>query len=110
MPNVCVSVPSSSGQGAKRIYRADESLSEPKKLNVTGSIYGIKFRVIGIRSDLATDITLMDGDKPAEGRIVAKDGMTMPAHQVVTRPAHLILAAGETYDIQVTPRPVFTRA
>lgn len=64
----------------------------------------IKLRVIGIRSDLATDITLMDGDKPAAWRIVAKDGMTMPAHQVVTRPAHLILGAGETYDIQVTPR------
>ena len=62
------------------------------------------FRLINIRSDLAMEVTLRDGESPAVWRIVAKDGMPTTAKQSQPRPASLVLGGGETYDLEVTPR------
>jgi FtsP/CotA-like multicopper oxidase with cupredoxin domain len=60
-----------------------------------------RLRMINIRSDLGLLVRLMDGDRPAMWRIVAKDGFTRPPSQ--PRPAVVPMGAGETYDVEVTP-------
>jgi FtsP/CotA-like multicopper oxidase with cupredoxin domain len=61
-------------------------------------------RIINIRTEISMDVALLDGDAPAQWRIVAKDGMTRPAGQAGARPATLLIAPGETYDVEVAPR------
>jgi FtsP/CotA-like multicopper oxidase with cupredoxin domain len=39
----------------------------------------------------------------ATWRLVAKDGATAPAAQATPRPAALLIATGETYDVEVAP-------
>lgn len=61
-----------------------------------------KLRLINIRSDMGMLVSLMDGDKPASWRVVAKDGFTRPASQAQPRPAVVAIGSGETYDLEVT--------
>ncbi|MGH7720077.1 MAG: multicopper oxidase domain-containing protein [Gemmatimonadaceae bacterium] len=74
---------------------------EPMELRA-GVTY--RFRLINIRSDYSVAMALLDGDRPAEWRHVAKDGADLPAAQAVVRPAHLIFGPGEIYDVEFTPR------
>ena len=63
----------------------------------------LRLRIISIRGDLAQDVTILSGDKPAEWRIVAKDGMPTTAMQSTARPAVLTIGAGEIYDVEIIP-------
>lgn len=63
-----------------------------------------RLRIINIRSENSMSVALLDGDAPTQWRIVAKDGMALPAHQTGARPAKLRLAPGEIYDVEVSPR------
>ncbi len=74
---------------------------EPMELRA-GTTY--RFRVINIRSDYPVALALLDGDRPAEWRHVAKDGADLPATQATVRPAQLIFSPGEIYDFEFTPR------
>lgn len=40
----------------------------------------------------------------ATWRLVAKDGADLPAHRTAPRPAQQLMATGETYDVEFTPR------
>ncbi|HEX6964785.1 MAG TPA: multicopper oxidase domain-containing protein [Gemmatimonadaceae bacterium] len=62
-----------------------------------------RLRLINIKGDTPEDITLLDGGQPAEWRLVAKDGMTVPRGQATMRPATLHFAPGEIYDFEFTP-------
>ena len=74
----------------------------PDPLDLRAGI-ATKLRLINIRSDVGMLVSLMNGDKPASWRIVAKDGFTRPASQAQARPAVVAIGAGETYDLEVTP-------
>jgi FtsP/CotA-like multicopper oxidase with cupredoxin domain len=74
---------------------------EPMELRA-GTTY--RFRLINIRTDPAVAVALLDGDRPAEWRHVAKDGADLPAAQATLRPARLTLRPGEIYDFELTPR------
>ena len=64
-----------------------------------------RLRIINIRTDYLLALTLLDGDTPAEWRVVAKDGADLPAHQVRSTPARLDhFAPGEIIDVEFTPR------
>jgi FtsP/CotA-like multicopper oxidase with cupredoxin domain len=63
-----------------------------------------RFRLIDITGDVHTFVSLLDGDKPAMWRAVAKDGADLPASQATMRPAaDLMLDPGEIYDFEFTP-------
>jgi len=63
-----------------------------------------RFRLLNMTGDVNTIVTLQDGDKLVEWRMLAKDGATLPAHQATTRPAHLFFDPGEIYDFEFTPK------
>ena len=65
-----------------------------------------RFRIINIKTDIAEALALLDGDRPVEWRLVAKDGADLPASQATLRPAELTFAPGEIYDVEFTPRAV----
>ena len=62
-----------------------------------------KLRLINIRAENAIDMTLARDGTPVLWRIVAKDGASLPPHQIHERPATLTTNPGETYDIEITP-------
>ena len=62
-----------------------------------------RFRMINIQADAMAEVLLLDGDKPAEWKMVARDGASLPAAQMRTEPAKLIFAAGQIFDFEVTP-------
>jgi FtsP/CotA-like multicopper oxidase with cupredoxin domain len=62
-----------------------------------------RFRLINIRTDYMVALSLTRKGKPAEWRVVAKDGADLPASQATVRPAALTFAAGEIYDVEFTP-------
>lgn len=49
-------------------------------------------------------VSLLDGQAPAQWRIVAKDGMPATPLQSVARAATMVIAPGETYDLEINPR------
>jgi FtsP/CotA-like multicopper oxidase with cupredoxin domain len=63
-----------------------------------------RLRLINIRSENSMSVSLLDGEATAQWRIVAKDGMALPAHQSGARSAKLRIASGEIYDVEVSPR------
>ena len=76
--------------------------SVPKPLELrAGATY--RFRLINIRGDALLHLALMQGDQPANWRILAKDGADLPAAQLATHPAALVFAPGEIYDVEFTP-------
>jgi manganese oxidase len=64
----------------------------------------VRLRLINIRTEHDMDFELLDGGKPAQWRILAKDGMPRPANQSEPRLAKLRTAPGEIYDLEITPR------
>ena len=75
----------------------------PAPMDVTAGVPA-RFRLINIHSDNAVNVSLLDGEKPVEWRIVAKDGFPTTALQSAPRPGALTIQVGETYDIEVVPR------
>ena len=61
-------------------------------------------RLINIRTESTTDLRLEQDGHSVPWRIVAKDGMPLPAMQRQLRPAALRTAPGEIYDIELAPR------
>ena len=48
-------------------------------------------------------VSLLEGQAPTQWRIIAKDGMPTTRLQSVTRPATIVIAPGETYDLEINP-------
>lgn len=67
-----------------------------------GESYRLRFVNI-TPSDDGDELNLREGDKPVRWRAVAKDGWRLPAQQATERDAHLVFAAGETYDFEFRP-------
>ncbi len=74
---------------------------DPIELNA-GTTY--RFRLINMTGDVNTIVTLADGEKPVEWRMIAKDGATLPPQQATPRPASLFFDPGEIYDFEYTPK------
>jgi FtsP/CotA-like multicopper oxidase with cupredoxin domain len=62
-----------------------------------------KLRLINIRAENSIDMTLEKDGAPVLWRMVAKDGATLPLHQIRERSATLTTNPGETYDFEITP-------
>jgi len=62
-----------------------------------------RLRLINIRAENSIDMTLERDGVPVLWRMVAKDGATLPLHQIRERPAILTTNPGETYDFEITP-------
>jgi FtsP/CotA-like multicopper oxidase with cupredoxin domain len=63
-----------------------------------------RLRLVNVRAEALTALTLRDGDATATWRVVAKDGAPLPPARVRELPATLRFAPGETYDVEITPR------
>lgn len=63
-----------------------------------------RLRLINIRTDFILDLALLDGDRLAKWRLVAKDGAALPATQLRDGEAKLMISPGEIYDVLVTAR------
>jgi FtsP/CotA-like multicopper oxidase with cupredoxin domain len=76
--------------------------SQPARLDLRAGVT-YRFRFINIRTDYPAMVTILDEGQPASWRVVAKDGADLPPHQVKSGPAVLMFAAGEIYDVELTP-------
>ena len=74
----------------------------PDPIDIRGGT-ATRLRLINIRSDFAMAVSLLEGQAPAQWRIIAKDGMPTTRLQSVTRPATIVIAPGETYDLEINP-------
>ena len=63
-----------------------------------------RLRVINIRTENATQLSLERDGAPVTWRAVAKDGADLPAHQQRELPAQMITEPGEIYDYEITPK------
>ena len=61
-----------------------------------------RLRLINIHSDFILDVTLLDGEKTAQWRVLAKDGADLAPNQTTLQPAVLQMSVGQTYDVEVT--------
>jgi FtsP/CotA-like multicopper oxidase with cupredoxin domain len=77
--------------------------AQPEPLELRAGV-SYRFRLINIRTDYLASVALLDGETPVEWRLVAKDGADLPPKQATMRPAQLTFAAGEIYDVELTPR------
>ena len=76
----------------------------PDTMDVAGGVTA-RLRLINIRAEFPSDVSLLDGDKPVQWRIVAKDGMTATPLQSSARAAAMLIAPGEIYDLEVVVPP-----
>ena len=67
-----------------------------------------RLRLINIRAENGVDMTLEQDGAPVLWRMVAKDGASLPLHQIRERPATLSTNPGETYDFEITPEKTGT--
>jgi FtsP/CotA-like multicopper oxidase with cupredoxin domain len=63
-----------------------------------------RLRLINIRVGFAMQVTLLDGETPTQWQIVAKDGMPATPLQSAGRAATMVIAPGETYDLEIKPQ------
>jgi FtsP/CotA-like multicopper oxidase with cupredoxin domain len=62
-----------------------------------------RFRLINISTNnQGIQVSLRDSTGPVDWRVIAKDGADLPANQVHTGKAQLIVTVGETYDVEFT--------
>ena len=73
---------------------------EPMQLQA-GTRY--RLRLINIRSDYDLVVSLLDGDRPVEWKMIARDGADLPAARQKLQPARLHFAAGQIFDFEFTP-------
>jgi FtsP/CotA-like multicopper oxidase with cupredoxin domain len=62
-----------------------------------------RLRLINIRAENSVDMAVERDGSPVLWRMVAKDGASLPLHQIRERPAILTTNPGETYDFEITP-------
>ena len=62
-----------------------------------------RFRLFNLAGDLPTMVSLKAGERPAEWRLVAKDGFPTPEHQATPAPAVFVFDPGEIYDFEFVP-------
>jgi len=62
-----------------------------------------RLRLINIRTESNTQLSLERDGAAVSWRAVAKDGAELPAHQMRETPAKLVDAPGETHDFEITP-------
>ncbi len=62
-----------------------------------------RFRMVNIRAEGGVMMSLMDGEQPAEWKMVARDGADLPAQQLKTTPARWGFASGQIADFEFTP-------
>lgn len=62
-----------------------------------------RLRLINIRTESLTEIALEQNGATVPWRVIAKDGATLPAHQIRDRPAMMTSGPGEIYDVEITP-------
>jgi manganese oxidase len=67
-----------------------------------------RLRLINIRAENSIDMTLERDGALVPWRMVAKDGASLPQHQIRDRPATLTTNPGETYDFEITPEKAGT--
>ncbi|MGH7679132.1 MAG: multicopper oxidase domain-containing protein [Gemmatimonadaceae bacterium] len=72
----------------------------PDTLDVAGGAPA-RVRLISIRAEFPVEASLLDGDKPVQWRIIAKDGMTSTPLQSAARASTMVAGSGEIYDLEV---------
>jgi FtsP/CotA-like multicopper oxidase with cupredoxin domain len=63
-----------------------------------------RLRLINIRSESLMELSLEENGAPVPWRVVAKDGADLPPKQVRERPATMVSAPGEIYDVEIAPQ------
>lgn len=77
--------------------------SAPKPVELqAGTKY--RFRLINIRAELPGMVSLKDGERPVQWRMVARDGADLPVSQIKDGPAVLVFAPGQIFDFEFTPQ------
>ncbi|HUF51420.1 MAG TPA: multicopper oxidase domain-containing protein [Longimicrobiales bacterium] len=77
--------------------------AQPEPLTLrAGQTY--RMRIINIRANGVMALELRDAQSLLEWRLVAKDGADVPPLHAVAQAAQLIVAAGEIYDVEFTPK------
>jgi len=79
--------------------------SQPRPMELRSGVT-YRFRLINIRTDYQATVSILEADQPVRWRVVAKDGADLPPSQAADRPATLTFAAGEIYDVELTPKAV----
>lgn len=74
----------------------------PDTIDVPAGV-STRLRLINIRAESPTQISLERDGAVVTWRPVAKDGADLPAHQIRDMPAKLVDAPGETHDFEITP-------
>jgi FtsP/CotA-like multicopper oxidase with cupredoxin domain len=77
--------------------------AKPAPIELTAGVT-YRLRLINIRTDYPANISILEGGKPLEWRLIAKDGADLPVSQATVRPSTLTFSAGEIYDVVFTPR------
>jgi FtsP/CotA-like multicopper oxidase with cupredoxin domain len=77
-----------------------DSVLPPMTL-VTGRTY--RFRIVNMMEVNSPTLSLLDGERPARWRLVAKDAGAVPPSQQEPREAIITAAVGETYDFLYAP-------
>jgi hypothetical protein len=63
-----------------------------------------RFRFINVHTFRPSmRMRLLSGDTPLQWRALAKDGMDLPADQMITGPSEIQMGNGETYDFEFVP-------
>jgi FtsP/CotA-like multicopper oxidase with cupredoxin domain len=62
-----------------------------------------RLRLINIRTESSTELTLEQNGTLVPWRVIAKDGAALPPDQIRERPATQIIGAGEIYDVEIAP-------
>jgi FtsP/CotA-like multicopper oxidase with cupredoxin domain len=62
-----------------------------------------RLRMINIRTEALTQFTLEQDGAPVLWREIAKDGASLPPHQIHEQAATLISGPGEIYDMEIAP-------
>jgi manganese oxidase len=63
-----------------------------------------RFRLINILAEGVVAVSLLQDDRPAEWRLVARDGAALPPALARTVPAELTFGSGTIHDVEFTPR------
>lgn len=75
---------------------------EPDTIDVRAGM-PTRLRLINIRTESVTELALEQNGALVQWRVVAKDGAELSPHQIRERPATMLIAPGEIYDVEITP-------
>lgn len=95
-----VTVPRTNAEAATVLING--SPTPPTRTWRAGQHYRLRFINVHI-SRPSMRMRLMNGDTPLRWRTLAKDGMTLPADQMIEVPSVVQMGNGETYDFDFVP-------